>query len=128
VVTEDHRGVVLYLIFQQVLSLVLLMGRTASSKDVELLLVLRHEVAVLRRTKPTPRLDWADRSVFAAPHPAAAHGLARRSPVHPRHDLHWHCRLVRRRWPYPNRAGCPLIDAVVAALVERMARENPTWG
>jgi hypothetical protein len=41
----------LYLIFQQVLGLLLLMGRTASTKDVELL-VLRHEVAVLRRTNP----------------------------------------------------------------------------
>jgi hypothetical protein len=46
----------LYLIFQQVLGLVLLTGRAASSKDVELL-VLRHEVAVLRRTNPRPRLD-----------------------------------------------------------------------
>jgi putative transposase len=55
----------LYLIFQQVLGLVLLTGRAASSKDVELL-VLRHEVAVLRRTNPRPRLDWADRAVFAA--------------------------------------------------------------
>ena len=55
----------LYLIFQQVLGLVLLMGRTSSSEDVELL-VLRHEVAVLRRTNPRPRLDWADRAVFAA--------------------------------------------------------------
>jgi putative transposase len=55
----------LYLIFQQVFGLVLLLGRTASSKDVELL-VLRHEVAVLHRTNPTPRLDWADRAVFAA--------------------------------------------------------------
>jgi hypothetical protein len=52
----------LYLIFRQVLGLVLLMGRTASTKDVELL-VLRHEIAVLRRTNPTPRLDWADRAV-----------------------------------------------------------------
>jgi putative transposase len=50
----------LYLIFQQVLGLVLLLGRTASTKDVELL-VLRHEVAVLRRTNPRPRLDSADR-------------------------------------------------------------------
>src|SRR5215213_7595035 len=55
----------LYLIFQQVLGLVLLLRRSASSKDVELL-VLRHEVAVLRRTNPKPRLDWADRAVFAA--------------------------------------------------------------
>jgi len=54
----------LYLIFRHVLGLILLMVRTSSSKDVELL-VLRHEVAVLRRTHPRPRLDWADRAVFA---------------------------------------------------------------
>ena len=55
----------LYLIFRQVLGLVLLMGRTSAIRDVELL-VLRHEVAVLRRTTSRPRLDWADRAVFAA--------------------------------------------------------------
>jgi len=48
----------LYRIFLQVLGLVLLVRRTASTKDVELL-VLRHEVAVLRRTTPKPRLEWA---------------------------------------------------------------------
>jgi len=48
-----------------VLGLVLLMGRTSSTKDVELL-VLRHEVAVLRRTNPRSRMDWAHRAVFAA--------------------------------------------------------------
>jgi putative transposase len=61
-----------YLIFQQVLGLVLLLGRTSAAKDIELL-VLRHEVAVLRRANPTPRLGWADRAVFAA--------LVRRSPT-----------------------------------------------
>ena len=54
-----------YLIFLQILGLVLLMGRTSSTKDVELL-ILRHEVAVLRRTHPRPRLGWADRAVLAA--------------------------------------------------------------
>ena len=55
----------LYLIFQQVLGLLLLLGRTSATKDVELL-VLRHEGAVLRRTNPRLRLEWADRAVFAA--------------------------------------------------------------
>ena len=55
----------LYLIFWQVLGLVLLSCRTSAAKDVELL-VLRHEVAILRRTNPRRRLDWADRAVFAA--------------------------------------------------------------
>jgi putative transposase len=55
----------LYLIFMQVLGLLLLLGRTSASKNVELL-VLRHEVAILRRTTPTPHVDWADRAVLAA--------------------------------------------------------------
>src|SRR6478672_8419371 len=55
----------LYLIFRQVLGLLTLLGRTSATKNVELL-VLRHEVAVLRRTNPRPRLDWADRAAFAA--------------------------------------------------------------
>ena len=50
----------LYLIFSRLLSRLMLLGRATSSKDIELL-ILRHEVAVLRRTNPKPRLDWADR-------------------------------------------------------------------
>lgn len=55
----------LYLIFLHMLGLLLLVGHRSATKDVELL-VLRHEVAVLRRTNPRPRLDWADRAIFAA--------------------------------------------------------------
>jgi hypothetical protein len=76
----------LYLIFRQVLGLVLPLGRTSATKDVELL-VLRHEVAVLRRTNPRPRLDWADRAVFAALVQRLPPGTALSSPGHSGHDL-----------------------------------------
>ena len=54
-----------YLIFDRFLDWLTLLGRTSSSKDVELC-VPRHAVAILRRTNPRPRLDWADRALFAA--------------------------------------------------------------
>src|SRR4051794_37790393 len=73
----------LYLMFRQVLGLVLLLGRTSATKDIELL-VLRHEVAVLRRSNPRPRLERADRAVFAAlvrrlPRALRAHRLLTRT-------------------------------------------------
>jgi hypothetical protein len=101
---------ILYLIFQQVLGLVLLLGRSASSKDVELL-VLRHEVAVLLRTNPRPRLDWADQAVFAALIRRLPTRLRGRRLVTPGTVLRWHRRLVRRRWtstpPGRRAAGGP---------------------
>jgi putative transposase len=55
----------LYLIFIRVCGWLVLLGRSPASKNTELL-VLRHEVAVLRRSNPRPRLDWADRAALAA--------------------------------------------------------------
>src|SRR5438477_9576513 len=98
------------------------LARSSASKDAELL-VLRQEVAVLRRQNPRPRLDWADRAVIAA--------LARLLPgplrmcrlVTPDTLLRWHRRLIRWRWTYPRRSGRPPVDARVAVLIEQMARE-----
>ena len=119
----------LYLIFDRLLSWLILLGRASSSKDIELL-VLRHEVAVLRKTRPKPRLDWADRALFAA--------LIRRLPTAPRGHrlitpatvLRWHRRLVTKKWTYPNRSGRPPLDNTVAALIELPPerRTPPVWG
>jgi len=117
----------LYLIFLQVLGLVMLLARTSTAKDIELL-VLRHEVAVLRRSNPSPRLQWADRAVFAALIRRLLRALRTHRLVTPHTILRWHRRLVRRRWTYPYRTGRPPIDDGLAALVVRMARENPAGG
>ena len=117
----------LYLIFVRLCDWLVLLDRSSASKDVELL-VLRHEVAVLRRANPRPRLDWADRAVLAAlirllPGRLRAHRL-----VTPGTVLRWHRRLVTRKWTYPNRTGRPPVSAEIAALIERLAAENNSWG
>jgi putative transposase len=117
----------LYLMFCQVVAWLALLARSSAAKDAELLM-LRHEVAVLRRRVARPPVDWADRAVLA--------GLARRLPrsvwrglfVQPATLLGWHRDLVRRRWTYPHRPGRPTVTTELRQLVLRMAKENPTWG
>jgi putative transposase len=117
----------LYLIFSRLLRWLTLLPRASSSKDVELL-VLRHEVAVLRRTNPKPHLDWADRALLAALIRRLPAALRRHRLVTPATVLRWHRRLVTKRWTYPNRSGRPPLDPTITALIERMAHENETWG
>jgi putative transposase len=111
----------LYLIFVRLCSWLVLVGRSSASKDAELL-VLRHEVAVLRRTNPRPRLDWADRAVLAALIRLLPAGLRAHRLVTPGTVLRWHRRLTTRKWTYPNRTGRPPAGAEIAALIRRIAR------
>ncbi|MDU0294847.1 helix-turn-helix domain-containing protein [Saccharothrix longispora] len=117
----------LYLIFVRVVGWLVLLDRPSAAKDAELL-VLRHEIAVLRRANPRPRLNWADRAVLAALVLRLPAWLWQHRLVTPGTVLRWHRRLVARKWTRPNRTGRPPVDDVVMAMIERMVRENAACG
>jgi putative transposase len=118
----------LYLALRHVLELIMLCCRSAEAKEIEIL-VLRHELTVLRRQYPRPRLQPKDRALLAA--------LSRHLPqarwsvflVKPETLLDWHRRMVRRRWTYRSAPrGRPPVPDQVQQLIVRLARENPRWG
>src|SRR6476646_7525897 len=115
--------------FAKLLDWIVLRTRSDTTKEIEIL-VLRHQLAVLQRRTPRPRMSWTDRALIAA--------LTRLLParrrlgllvVTPATILRWHRQLIARRWTtQPTRPGRPAIPAGVRALVVRLATENPTWG
>ncbi len=118
----------LYQIFITLVGWIVLRTRSDTTQDIEIL-VLRHQLAVLQRRTPGPRMSWTDRALIAA--------LARLLPVRrrlgllvtPATILRWHRQLIARRWTtQPVRPGRPAIPAGLRALVLRLAIENPTWG
>jgi len=117
----------LYLLFRRALAVAALRLRSREFKELEIV-VLRHELAVLRRQVARPQLDESDR-VFLA---AASRLLDRASRsffVRPDTLLGWHRQLVRRRWTYAGRRpGRPAVSEEIRELVLRLARENPRWG
>ena len=116
-----------YLLMVRLFGWVALLARNDVSKDMEIL-VLRHEVVVLRRQVARPKPGWADRAVIAA--------LARLLPRHlrlhrivtPGTLLAWHRRLIKNKWTYPNIKGRPPVPEDIRDLVRRLARQNPRWG
>jgi hypothetical protein len=117
-----------YLALARVLSWLALLARSDAAKEAEIL-VLRHEVAVLRRGNPRPTLSWVDRAFLSALSRLLPTQLRRLRLVSPRTLLRWHARLVARRWTYPRRQpGRPPTPQPIRALVLRIARENPAWG
>ncbi len=118
----------LYLLFRRALAVAALRLRSREFKELEIV-VLRHELAVLRRQVSRPRLDERDR-VFLAAASRLLNGKSQHSFfVRPDTLLGWHRQLVRRRWTYAGRRpGRPSVSEEIHELVLRLARENPRWG
>jgi hypothetical protein len=104
-----------------------LLARSEASKDAEIV-VLRHEVAVLRRQVARPKPDWADRAVLAALARVLSSSLRCHRLVTQGTLLAWHRRLVKERWTYPNPPGRPAAGQEIRLLVLRLAQESPSWG
>jgi putative transposase len=117
----------LYLILLRLAGWLILLGRSSASKNAEIL-ILRHEVAVLRRAHPRPRLDWADRAVLAALIRLLPAKLRTHRLITPDTVLRWHRRLAARKWTYPHRMGRPPVSTEITALTGRLATENASWG
>jgi hypothetical protein len=117
-----------YLMGRNLFALVWLLAWPRRSKELEILL-LRHELAVLRRQAGRPKLTRADRALFAALRRAVPRTAWPNLAVKPDTLLRWHRQLVARRWSYAHRnAGRPPLARSLRELVLRLARENPHWG
>jgi putative transposase len=117
-----------YLVFCQLINWLALLARRQASKNAEIL-VLRHEVAVLRRQVARPRPSWPDRAVLSALSRLLSGQRQHNRFVTPGTLLRWHRDLVRRHWTQPHRPpGRPSTAPELRRLILRMAAENPTWG
>jgi hypothetical protein len=116
----------LYLAFLRTIQIFRLQRSDDSDLAIEVV-VLRHEVAVLRRQVARPALQPSDRALLAGLSRLIPRAKRTRFFVQPDTLLRWHRDLVPRKWTYPNPSGRPRIPAGTVQVVIRLARENPTW-
>ena len=117
-----------YLALCRSIQLLALLARGDAAKDLEIL-VLRHQLTVLRRQTPRPKLEPADRALLAAISRVLPRSRWSCFLVTPETLLRWHRRLVAGAWTYPHRGpGRPPLDHDIQQLILRLARENPRWG
>lgn len=117
-----------YVVVCRLLELAVLLARGERSKELEIL-VLRHELSLLRRRVSRPALQPHDRVLLAALSQLLPRDSWHAFFVTPETLLRWHRRLVARRWTYPHRRpGRPTLSAELCELILRLARENSSWG
>jgi putative transposase len=117
-----------YLTLCRSIRLLALFVRGDAAKDLEIL-VLRHQLGVLRRQTPRPTLEPVDRALLAAISRVLPRARWSCFFVTPETLLRWHRRLVAGAWTYPHhQTGRPPLDQQVQQLIVRLARENPRWG
>jgi putative transposase len=118
----------LYRSVRRVVGLVCVHRMEPAAKDAEIL-VLRHQLAVLRRQVARPRFTWSDRALIALLAGLVPREHWRSFLVTPETILRWHRSLLRKRWTYPHRRpGRPALPEETVELICRLARENPRWG
>ncbi len=118
----------LYHAARSVFVLLTLFCRSERSKELEIL-VLRHELAILRRQSRRPRFEPADRALLAAVSRVLPRAAWSTFSVRPETLLRWHRQLVAQRWTYPQKKlGRPQLERPRRELILRLARENPHWG
>jgi hypothetical protein len=116
-----------YLTMCRSIQLLVLLARRDAAKDLEIL-VLRHQLAVLRRQVPQPMLEPTDRALLAAVSRVLPRARWSCFLVTPQTLLRSHRRLVAGAWTYPRRGlGRPPLDEDIQQLVVRLTRENPRW-
>ncbi|MFF2148718.1 helix-turn-helix domain-containing protein [Kitasatospora sp. NPDC058190] len=116
-----------YLLATRVFAWLALLCRSTAAKNAEIL-ILRHEVTVLRRQVAVPRPGWSDRALLAALARLLPQALRGRRIVSPRTLLAWHRRLIKKKWSQPPAPGRPHIPDELRDLIVRLGTENPRWG